>query len=322
MTRQTALEIEAEATRWLMRLDHEDSLATRVELSAWLEQDRRNRGAWLQARAAAFLIAHSINPVGSANGFPVNAVHEPPPMTRRLALAGACVGVIAAVVGGGFYLALSARAYRTTTGEIRRIPLADGSLAMVNTDSALQVDFERNMRTVRLDRGEVWFRVAHDATRPFVVQSGLVRVQATGTAFCVRREGNHAIVDVSEGTVEIWTVGHEDHRRPAVAGDRAVVANAAAAPPIIAATDVSRNLLWREGKIDLAGRTLEQATDELNRYNERKLIIIDPALSRERFYGVFNVDDPAQFAIAVHDSMRVPVHVSERGDIRIGAGAD
>jgi transmembrane sensor len=43
------------------------------------------------------------------------------------------------------------------------------------------------LRQVKLDRGEAWFQVAKDPQRPFVVESGPVRVRAVGTAFSVRR---------------------------------------------------------------------------------------------------------------------------------------
>ena len=47
-------------------------------------------------------------------------------------------------------------------------------------------------REVTLTRGEAWFKVAHDKTRPFIVSAGRIRVRAVGTAFSVRRHDDGA----------------------------------------------------------------------------------------------------------------------------------
>ena len=59
-------------------------------------------------------------------------------------------------------------------------------MAAINTDTTLDVRFQKTERAVKLDRGEAWFQVAKDRARPFVVAAGGIRVQAVGTAFpCV-----------------------------------------------------------------------------------------------------------------------------------------
>ena len=47
--RQSADEIEADAARWVLRLDREGGAP---ELNVWLAGDTRRQGAWLQAQAA------------------------------------------------------------------------------------------------------------------------------------------------------------------------------------------------------------------------------------------------------------------------------
>src|SRR3546814_6499165 len=75
----------------------------------------------------------------------------------------------------------------TAIGEIRRVPLSDGSLAAVNTQTTLDVTMKPELRQVALKDGEAWFQVAKDRSRPFVVEVGDVRVRAVGTAFAVKR---------------------------------------------------------------------------------------------------------------------------------------
>ena len=65
--------------------------------------------------------------------------------------------------------------YTTVAGEQRRIALADGSIVILNTDSALALDFNDDRRGVRLLAGEAYFESAlrHDlsssvpTTRPY-----------------------------------------------------------------------------------------------------------------------------------------------------------
>jgi len=66
-------------------------------------------------------------------------------------------------------------------GEIRQVPLADGSRLTLDERSRVSVQYETATRRVRLEFGEVLFEVAKDPKRPFVVQAGNIRVRAVGT---------------------------------------------------------------------------------------------------------------------------------------------
>jgi hypothetical protein len=85
---------------------------------------------------------------------------------------------------------------------------------------------------------------------------------------------------------------------------------------------VERRLAWRDRQIDLDGETLGSAVGEFNRYNSRKLVIVDPRLANERLFGVYQIDDPEAFGLAVHDSLKTPVTLSDPTEIRLGAGSE
>ena len=171
----------------------------------------------------------------------------------------------------------------------------------------------RNAREVALTRGEAWFKVAHDKTRPFIVSAGRIRVRAVGTAFSVRRHDDGADVQVTGGVVETWTVGEEERRIQVAAGSKAYVA--AYEPPKIvqASADVERSLAWREGQIVLEGETLDEAVAQFNRYNARKLVISDPNLAAEKLVGQFRATEPQIFAEAVATTLGATV--AQDGDI-------
>lgn len=315
MTDRRAADIDAEAARYVARMDGDGwSDANEDELDAWLARDPRHPGALLRAQAAWMTLDRPF----AAHAASRNESAPAPRFSRRGLLAGGGA-TIAASIAGGILLLSGGTGYATAVGEIRRVPLGDGSIAAINTASAIDVQLNEAGREVRLGRGEAWFQVAKDKRRPFVVASGRARVRAVGTAFSVRRGDGGTHVLVTEGEVEVWASGAEGHRVRLAAGSRGFVAdNAAIEKASTAPSSIDRALAWRNGKIDLAGDRLDSAVAEFNRYNQRRIVVGDPAIAGERFDGVFRTDDPEGFAKAVEVSLGVPVDLSDPTQIRIG----
>jgi transmembrane sensor len=228
------------------------------------------------------------------------------------------IAASAVMAFGGLRWAQSPAAYATRLGEIRRLPLSDGSVMTMNSGSELTVTMAQHTRKVEITQGEAWFEVAKDAARPFVVASGHVRVRAVGTAFSVRRREMGVEILVTEGVVETWAEGERNLRMRLKAGDRATMsASALIDYETGISSSVDRALAWRGGMIDLGGRTLYDAADEFNRYNNRQIIIADPRIAREQLDGLFRVNDPEGFADAVKASLGVSLDTSNPALIRI-----
>lgn len=319
--RETADEIEAAAIRWVWRLDREGRTPElEAELHTWLTARPGRQGAFLQAEAAWAMLDRgqqlaAETPLRLPRGGNVR------PRRRTFLMAGGAT--IAASIAGALNVGLSTVRYGTAVGEIRRVLLKDGSTAAINTQSEVAVDMTGTRRVVKLARGEAWFQVAKNPDRPFIVEAGRVRVWATGTAFSVRRRDGGAEVLVSEGAVEVWVAGAEGHRARVSVGERALVAeNAAISEAKTGPSEIDRQLAWRAGSIDLGGETLAEAVAEFNRYNTRKLVVADPKIAEERFYGVFRTDDPEGFAGAVQRSLGVVVSTPGSNEIRISATKD
>ncbi|MGP7796999.1 FecR family protein [Sphingomonas sp. CLY1604] len=314
------------AARWAVRLDGEPlSPREQAELDGWLEADERRRGALLRAEAALAYLDR-----GRALVAPGDAVVTEggtgrvlPLRDRRRFLIGG--GAMAAIAASGLLVMVLRPAppvdVRTAIGEIRRVPLADGSVAAVNTDTDLTVAVASpgRQRDVMLERGEAWFKVAHDKTRPFVVAAGDVRVQAVGTAFSVRRRDRGVDVLVTEGVVETWVVGRERDRTRIAAGSKSFVADSSPAIEVVAApADIDRQLSWRTGELALNGESLAHAVAELNRYNVRKIVVEDQALGRTPLIGYFRTDQPENFGRTIAAMKGARVHV-EGDTIRLSS---
>ena len=301
---------------WAIRLDADDlSEQEQRELDDWLAEDERRAGALLRAEAALAYLDR-----GRALDMPVETEEDDRPrgIYGKLAVAGAAaVAVVALTMIGGWGLTSPeppAATFQTAIGEVRRVPLDDGSAASLNTNSKIAVDFDSSLREVRMESGEAWFQVAHDRDRPFLVEAGDLRVKAVGTAFSVRLldDGDTAEVVVTEGVVEAWVVGDEGSRRRIAAGYRDVLdAAAPTAKPSLAKVDVDRGLAWRTGDLVLNGESLGYAAAELNRYNSRKIVIRGEGLKREPLVGYFRTNQPEQFAKSAAALLDAKVSVTE-----------
>ncbi|MBO9713312.1 FecR domain-containing protein [Sphingomonas sp.] len=314
MMAESAARIEDAAARWAAQIDGEGWNAEReAELARWLAGDPRHAGALLQAQAAWEWLGGAATeqaPEDEADPRPIRDL-----LTRRRLLVGG--GALAASIAAVMLLPPGTD-YATKLGEIRRVPLPDGSLAAINTSSRIEVAATDKLRRIVLAEGEAWFQVAKDAERPFVVEAGAVRVRATGTAFSVRRREGGADIYVTEGTVEVTTIGG-GAAHPVSAGAGLHVADDATAQPLAHdSAAIDRVLAWRSGEIALDGRSLASAVAEFNRYNARQIVVRDPVLLAEQLDGTFRTDDPVEFAQAVHGTFATPVDLSDPNRIVIG----
>jgi transmembrane sensor len=298
---------EDAAARWAVRLDAGPLAASdQTEFDEWLADDERRQGALLRAQATLAYLDRG------------RALADAAPGRERAHQWGGRAYARAGAIAAGIVLVLTAVSIgrsgpveiATAVGEIRRVPLADGSVASVNTDSDVEVRINGNRRDITLRSGEAWFQVAHDKERPFVVSAGDVRVRAVGTAFSVRRNDRDVEVLVTEGVVDVWSVETGTPPLRVTAGNRGVMPTVRDATPTVRASGaLERSLAWRTGELALDGETLDYAAGELNRYNRRKIIIESAALGREPLVGYFRVDQPEGFARAIGATMGANVRI-------------
>ncbi|WP_144034456.1 FecR domain-containing protein [Sphingomonas sp. IBVSS2] len=317
----TSASNDSEAADWAIRRENGPlSEPEQRAFETWLAGDERRAGALLRADAAlAFLdrgralAGLSFNEVPHASGYVPDSepefgegIEQAHWLSRRKLVGSGMAALVA--VGITSFLALPrTEKIVTQLGEVKRTPLADGSVATVNTASRITVAMSKNMRNISLDDGEAWFEVAHDRARPFVVRAGDVSIRAVGTAFSVRRTDGGVDILVTEGVVEAWRDDQSATPSRIAQGERAFVADAKGsnvniaqnAVAVRADSEIDRTLAWRNGDLALNGETLDYAVEELNRYNRRKIIVGDRELGRSPIVGYFKVNEPENFAHSV-----------------------
>lgn len=285
-----ASEAERVASEWIARLNADDvSADDRARFEAWRTAHPAYARAY-EALSATWDQCTAARPVVRAVSFAqsMSEAAVAPPQLRRRAFVAAAVAVIVGTTGWLYFdrLAPDTR-FSTTSGEHATISLPDGSTLELNSNSLARVDYSEPTRVIHLDRGEAFFKVAHDIHRPFWVVAGGSWVRAVGTAFNVYLGPTAVQVTVSEGTVKVGAVGSLVNGIPSdkalaqaaisvlTAGQQADLAGAATATRQLSPAELARSMAWRDGTLYFENQPLGEIVDELGRYTSVQLIVDD-----------------------------------------------
>ena len=212
----------------------------------------------------------------------------------------------------------AARSYVTPVGGKRLVGLADGSRIQLNTQSKVRTEITTARREVWLDRGEVFFEVAHREDQPFIVHAGDRQITVLGTKFSVRRDDGKVVVTVLEGRVRVDELRDNVPMRSSiiVGGDIAMAEGAATLVTARSDEKVEDALSWREGVLTFDQKPLPAIAAEFNRYNSKKLVLEGPDVAGIRITGTFPASKPDAFARLLRDAYGLELNDTER-EIRV-----
>jgi transmembrane sensor len=213
--------------------------------------------------------------------------------------------------------------YATQVAEIRDVHLADGSVVTLGAATGLEVAFTSEERRVRIADGEAYFRVTHEAARPFFVEANGAVVRVVGTEFEVKATADLVRVSVARGVVEVAErVGvarllapPRTHRL--TAGEELVIARDGATP--VAVIEAPRPpASWRDGFLTYERATLSEVIADANRYSSMPIRIADPALVGLLVTASYPTDRLDQMLASLDAGLPVDVERTA-GEIRITA---
>jgi len=313
----------AEAARWFARRrSGELTPAEAGELGAWLAADSAHQDAFRDLQIA-WRDVETMRDDPAIMAMRAEATAAPHPLRRRVLTGSIAAGLAAAVIGlgavGGREILwnthrYTAQTYQTGVGQRATVTLADGTIVTLNTDSRVRTQGSADRRLVYLDRGQAFFKVAHDKSHPFVVTAAGRTITALGTAFDVRVDDGRTLkVTLVEGRVRV-------EAPPAAAPAVAPGAPAAIAPPgkpkgqateMVAGTsliagddsrwnlaraDVRRETSWTSGQLVFYATPLRQVVAEMNRYSDKKIVLEGDAFADRPISGTFRTGDMETFA--------------------------
>jgi len=281
-----------------------DWLIERVETEIWTSEMQAEFDAWLAESPANLLAFWRAEDSWKRAGL-IGELYSPPtrsvrgnPAWRVMRKATGFVAAIVVVVGAVFLLRVpQAKTYSTPVGGQKTVALSDGSKIELNTDTELQLD-PNNERKVALLKGEAYFRIKHDPSRPFVVNAAGRRITDLGTEFSIRNDASRIEVALVKGRARVeQDVGWIGTRSAVLTpGDVAVATTDSVSVVRKQIRELEAGLSWRQGLLVFHHTTLAEAAAQFNRYNREKLVIGDSSTAREEIRGTFRANDAVAFA--------------------------
>lgn len=223
-------------------------------------------------------------------------------------------------------------AYSTAPGERKEFTLHDGSRVTLDADSALNVDFAPDRRSVKLARGEAFFQVAKDKARPFIVSANGNRVRAIGTEFDVRIGDRRMVVAVVEGTVQMTspTINHSsaagDTRPPGeadgspdpstetatriTAGQAFSYADDKGVERLPNSDSTSLATAWLGGRRQYRNEPLKDVLADVDRYTGKHFELANAATGDLQFTGTLDVNNSDAWLRAL--AIALPVKITPK----------
>lgn len=279
------------ALEWQVRLwSGECGSECRARLEQWRDEHTDHDRAWQHVQQLTGRL-DAVPPTAAAKGLREVEQTE----GRRRALKTLALVLVA---GGSGYMAWQTPLVRgqfadlrTATGQIREFELPDGTRLVLNTASAVNVDFSPAQRRIALVTGEMLVETGRDqkaapgGPRPFVAETFHGNVQPVGTRFVVRQRDAGTEVTVIEGAVQIRPNAATASSAPIAAGHR-VRFNARSIQPLPPVPDSAG---WVDGRIVVEQATLGALVDTLDRYHPG-FLRCDPQAAELRVTGTFPID--------------------------------
>jgi transmembrane sensor len=301
--------------------------ADQAELDAWLAESTFHRVAYLRLEAALAYTDH----LAEIRTFKIGPkLEEAEPnrdsklISRRfvLPLLAAASIALAAIWGGPFAASLLQppdRTDSTAIGGRTLVSFSDHTQIELNTDSAIRFRMTTAERTVWLEKGEAWFRVAHDAAHPFTVIVGKHRITDLGTEFVVRRNTDGVDVALLNGRATLNAEGVQNATLNP--GDEAVATHVSLSVTRKTPQELADELAWRQGMLVFRKTKLSEVVREFNRYNATRLVIADPSIANVQISAKLRADDYESFLELAQDPLKLRVD-REGSVVLISRGPD
>ena len=165
------------------------------------------------------------------------------------------------------------------------LTLSDGTEVWLNADSELEypVNFVADERAVKL-RGEAYFKVKKDTTKPFRVTSGEYRLQVYGTEFNMNTYHQEEIqVVLVQGAVGFRANLSTPELR--LKPNQLGVANELTGKTEIKEVDVYPYIAWKNQDVVVMNERLESIMEKIERWYDVNVFFQNDSLKDVRLYG-------------------------------------
>ncbi len=231
------------------------------------------------------------------------SVRQPVPAARwRVPVpAIAAAGLLA--VGLGSWLALgrknepaavtASRMVATGVGVRDSLTLSDGTKVVLGPLSSVKVyaGYASASREVEV-RGDAYFEVVHDSSKPFTVYAGNATIRDVGTKFAVASNDSGDIgVSVKEGAVSLAQGRSPEPAAVLNAGDQGTLDRGGKVVTRHGAV-TDEDLAWLSGRLVFREAPLSEVASSMRRWYGIDLQIADPSLANRHITATFSGETP------------------------------
>jgi ferric-dicitrate binding protein FerR (iron transport regulator) len=177
-------------------------------------------------------------------------------------------------------------------GQKDSLKLSDGSQVFLNSGSSISYpeEFGDGMRVAKL-AGEAYFDIAHDAGRPFEIESGNVMTHVLGTSFNIRAFADEPIeVTVKTGRVRVFNQDNQVQLTPGRQARYLNVSNRITTK----AVNVKNILSWQKSILSFQNVALKEALTIIERQYNVEFALRNKILTQCEITGKFNNNNLAQ----------------------------
>jgi len=304
--------VDEQAARWIMRLDDGDASQREInEFRQWVAASEHHRAAIARLRDlwGGLDILNSLNDIALSKDVSksVKGTTLSRAVRKRSSVFGIAASIALVLVGALLVIGLLdtgnyQNAFATAVGEQQSVQLPDGSTIILNTSSAVRVNYTHDSRTVYLQSGEAFFDVASNRLKPFTVQTPNGVVTAVGTAFSVSLLAEQVEVVVTQGRVAVSPAIDTSLPIVSVNSPTSTLMEVTAGQSVafskqverlrkIEPEAIERELDWRDGILNFKGEPLEQVIADISPYTHLEIEIKGEQLKQQPIGGYFKVGE-------------------------------
>lgn len=283
-------QVVKQAISWALRLrNNRANTRLRAQCEHWREAHHDHELAWQRVQALQQELSSQLKAIPGAHVALENSAQG---LGRRQALK-LLSGVL--LVGSAAWVSRDLTGWQrwtcdlaTATGERRSIQLPDGTRLQLNTDSAVDLDFNAQQRLITLVRGEALITCGVGSSAPLLVKTRHGLLEGISGRFAVRQDSDCTRLSVVSGKVAI----HSPHQANGLSTQvhpgetyRVRQSEATLAPPL----DMEIGA-WADGLIVTRDMRLADFLAEVGRYR-RGYLGCSADIADLRLSGVFRLED-------------------------------
>jgi ferric-dicitrate binding protein FerR (iron transport regulator) len=200
-------------------------------------------------------------------------------------------------------------------GQKANVWLPDGTSVRLNSAGSLTYDntYNQKERVVHL-QGEAYFEVNKDKTRPFIVKTGDISIEALGTSFDVKAypDDNYIAATLIEGSIRISSPAQSERLTP---NEKLTITKSDGQFAKSVVPDARENVSWINNQLTFEQERLEDIAKTLERMYNVRIRFVSDKLKDVRFSGTIknnNLENVLQLLTFVS-----PVRYSREKDATI-----